>query len=38
MFMQLTEPLQTGDTIQVTLTLAKAGDIVVDVPIMEDAP
>jgi copper(I)-binding protein len=38
MFMQLTEPLQTGDTIQVTLTFAKAGDIVVDVPIMEDAP
>ena len=38
MLMQLAKPLQTGESFQVTLTFATAGDVVVDVPIMEDAP
>jgi copper(I)-binding protein len=38
MFMQLAKPLKTGESFQVTLTFAKAGNVVVDVPIMEDKP
>jgi copper(I)-binding protein len=38
MLMQLKAPLETGSTISVTLTFAKAGDIVVDVPVQEEAP
>jgi len=38
MFMQLAKPLKTGESFQVTLTFATAGEVVVDVPVMEDAP
>jgi periplasmic copper chaperone A len=38
MLMQLAKPLKTGESFQVTLSFAKAGDVVVEVPIMEDAP
>jgi copper(I)-binding protein len=38
MLMDLAKPLETGDSIQVTLTFAKAGDVVIDVPVLEDAP
>lgn len=38
MLMGLTKPLATGSTISVTLTFAKAGDVVVEVPVREDAP
>ena len=38
MLMGLTKPLVTGETISVTLTFAKAGDVVVQVPVREDAP
>jgi copper(I)-binding protein len=30
--------LKTGESFQVTLTFATAGEVVVDVPVMEDAP
>lgn len=33
MFMGLKAPLQDGDTIAVTLTFEKAGDVVIDVPV-----
>lgn len=33
MFMGLTAPLQHGETVEVTLTFEKAGDVVVDVPV-----
>lgn len=38
MLMKLAEPLETGSTISITLKFANAGDIVVDVPVSEDAP
>jgi copper(I)-binding protein len=38
MFMGLQSPLKTGSTVSVTLTFAKAGDVVVDVPVLEEAP
>ena len=38
MLMQLKEPLKTGSTISVTLTFANAGDVVVEVPVQEEAP
>jgi copper(I)-binding protein len=38
MLMQVIEPLKTGSTISVTLTFAKAGDVVVEVPVQEEAP
>jgi copper(I)-binding protein len=38
MLMQLAKPLKTGESFQVTLTFATAGEVVVDVPVMEDAP
>lgn len=33
MFMGLSEPMQQGATVQVTLTFEKAGDVVVDIPV-----
>jgi copper(I)-binding protein len=38
MMMGLVAPLKVGDTIQLTLTLEKAGDIVIDVPVLDEAP
>lgn len=38
MLMGLAKPLAVGDTITVTLTFTKAGDVVVQVPVLEDAP
>ena len=38
MLMGLKKPLVTGETISVTLKFAKAGDVVVQVPVQEDAP
>ena len=38
MLMQVVKPLKTGSTISVTLTFAKAGDVVVEVPVQEEAP
>ena len=38
MLMKLVKPLLTGETFKVTLTFTKAGAIVVDVPVLEDAP
>ena len=38
MLMKLAKPLETGSTISVTLKFANAGDIVVDVPVLEEAP
>jgi len=36
--MGLAKALVTGETIPVTLTFAQAGDVVVEVPVQEDAP
>jgi copper(I)-binding protein len=33
MFLGLKEPLQDGDTVHVTLTFEKAGDVAVDIPV-----
>ena len=33
MFMGLTRPMAQGDTVTVTLTLEKAGEVVVDIPV-----
>ena len=38
MLMGLTKPLVTGETVSVTLTFAKAGAVVVQVPVQEAAP
>ena len=38
MLMNLVKPLLTGESIKVTLTFTKAGAVVVDVPVLEDAP
>ena len=38
MLMELVAPLTVGNTIQVTLTFEKAGDVVVDVPVQDEAP
>ena len=38
MLMKLVKPLLTGETFKVTLTFTKAGAVVVDVPVLEDAP
>jgi copper(I)-binding protein len=38
MLMQLKESLETGTTISLTLTFAKAGDVTVEVPVQEEAP
>jgi copper(I)-binding protein len=38
MMMGLASPLKVGDTIKLTLTLEKAGDITIDVPVLDEAP
>lgn len=38
MLMKLVKPLLTGETFKVTLTFTKAGAVVVEVPVLEDAP
>lgn len=38
MLMGLTEPLTTGETIEVTLKFSKAGEVTVQVPVQPDAP
>jgi copper(I)-binding protein len=38
MMMGLVNPLKLGDTITVTLTLENAGEIKVDVPVLDEAP
>ncbi len=38
MMMDLVAPLKVGDTIQLTLTLENAGEIVIDVPVLDEAP
>jgi copper(I)-binding protein len=38
MMMGLVNPLKLGDTITVTLTLENAGEITVDVPVLDEAP
>lgn len=38
MLMQLKNPLETGTTISLTLTFAKAGKVTVEVPVQEEAP
>jgi copper(I)-binding protein len=38
MLMKLVKPLLTGETFKVTLTFTKAGAVVVDVPVLVDAP
>lgn len=38
MLMDLAKPLELGTSIEITLTFAKAGDVTVTVPVMEDAP
>ncbi len=38
MLMQLMKPLELGTEISVTLKFAKAGDVVVTVPVLEEAP
>lgn len=38
MLMKLVKPLLTGETFKVTLTFTKAGAVVVNVPVLEDAP
>lgn len=38
MLMQLVKPLELGTEISVTLKFTKAGDVVVTVPVLEEAP
>lgn len=38
MLMQLKNPLKTGSTISLTLTFARAGEVTVEVPVLEEAP
>jgi len=38
MFIGLVNPLQTGDTIELTLTFKIAGEITISVPVLEEAP
>lgn len=38
MLMELAKPLVVGDTITLTLTLEKAGEITIDVPVLDEAP
>jgi periplasmic copper chaperone A len=38
MLMELAAPLEVGTSISLTLTFEKAGDIVVDVPVLDEAP
>ena len=38
MLFDLVKPLTKGETIKVTLTLTKAGEITIDVPVLDEAP
>lgn len=38
MLLGLSAPLETGATIELTLTLDKAGTVVVEVPVLDEAP
>lgn len=38
MFIGLVNPLETGDTIELTLTFQEAGEVTVSVPVLEEAP
>lgn len=38
MFIGLVKPLETGQTISITLTFENAGEVVVEVPVLEEAP
>ena len=38
MLMKLVKPLETGSTISITLKFTKAGEVVVDVPVLEESP
>jgi copper(I)-binding protein len=38
MLMKLVKPLELGAEISVTLKFSKAGDVVVTVPVLEEAP
>lgn len=38
MFIGLVNPLQTGDTIELTLKFRNAGEVTISVPVLEEAP
>ncbi|MCB0984900.1 MAG: copper chaperone PCu(A)C, partial [Ilumatobacter sp.] len=38
MIIGLVNPLEVGQTIQITLVFEKAGEITIDVPVLEEAP
>jgi periplasmic copper chaperone A len=38
MLIDLVAPLEVGDTIKVTLTFEQAGEITIDVPVLDEAP
>ena len=38
MLIGLVNPLETGDTIEITLTFRNGGEVVVSVPVLEEAP
>lgn len=38
MMLDLVNPLEVGTTIQITLTFEKAGEITIDVPVLDEAP
>jgi len=38
MLFALVQPLEVGTTIQVTLVFEKAGEITIDVPVLDEAP
>jgi hypothetical protein len=38
MMMDLVSPLEIGSTFQLTLTFEKAGDVTIDVPVLDEAP
>lgn len=38
MFIGLVKPLETGQTLSITLTFENAGEVVIEVPVLEEAP
>jgi hypothetical protein len=38
MMMELGSPLELGTSIQITLTFEQAGDVTIDVPVLDEAP
>lgn len=38
MLLQLVEPLEVGDTLELTLVFETAGEITIDVPVLDEAP